>query len=1043
MSDVEVLTTPPPTFSRPASLFVPDRVDITPPLVQTSSYSPFPTFPGSQHARDPYGLNQFLLHPENSLWDYMTPTPTATPPSDTGHRMSTTEGGTVKAKQASPSGLKGSFLLRRPSPLGSQTPVSAADPEHPTSPLRRRSSSPDLSKAQFDGLPPSSDVHRSPSKMAGTSSLRKAFKLRRGIFSSDSAMSSTSSLSSTTETVTVTASSTDLQGQLLSPTSLPSLDIFSSPSTPMSSRSNSDMSNNSSASSVNSSEEPKTPPDCLPLDLSVAGSKLVDALVAEEKKSKGWKSWLGGKRGLKSNKGRLSRDASPFSSTPSSISASPNTSVVDLPSEILGDLAAAAPIDAEADLDLQRRRTAERLKRCSMDKLLQLRQPSPHPLMLSLRKQHVNLPDEVAFAIHAGGRVYPLSVNPRQPPGSELYPQQDSLRLGLGVKSTLLSIEAGKLPDVVCLPSQLSTTRSDLSHTAKMALFPSSSLTPSQSSKLGRTKGVADFVERPPFEDRNLVYYANGMVSPISMARQGYGIWELDFSTYIRALSQVACPPQRWPIIPRPSMGMGDDLASAIRAYADEASTVSRFAPACGRDSLSTPLQQNLVVPGLSDHETSSTELEDLHWVTEESIEVLRGSFESDVPLQSHDDLPPIGPTPIQPSITITEDLSGSATATITTVVPDPSIQPVEVPQPDVTECSLDQRRPQQDAPSTSVDKSPQRMWTAPSDDVPLSSFRRKLAPSTSSASESESDEEDVGPREKLSFQGSHPVPDAHNRTSFKSISLASPVAFPTSQPVPSSSTTFDGSRPSSLFRPTSMIDLKRPMSIPRPSSTSDLRLESTHVNLVTGPVIHKHAVRMTSVADLRSPANPKALAEIAAARARRAKNLSGEADRRAETGVIPKHLTRSSQDYSPPRLPYIGNSGSSSVPSSPRNSRNLSGTSSQNTASKTIPHNVYGTTPKAFPGKAASATGSYHSRSEIRPGDRHAHSHSLPRSRHPNFYEQAHGVSTNGHPAMQIYQGFGYPSMPMTLPMVGGMAYDPYAMYGASGIGSPQGGRR
>ena len=49
------------------------------------------------------------------------------------------------------------------------------------------------------------------------------------------------------------------------------------------------------------------------------------------------------------------------------------------------------------------------------------------------------------------------------------------------------------------------------------------------------------------------------------MARPGYGVWDLDFSAYILALSQVDEPGEGgWPIIPRASFGARIDELGAV-----------------------------------------------------------------------------------------------------------------------------------------------------------------------------------------------------------------------------------------------------------------------------------------------------------------------------------------------------------------------------------------------------------------------------------------------------------------------------------------------
>lgn len=49
---------------------------------RAAPYSPFPTLSNLGHSDDPHGLNAFLLHPEDSLWAYLEPTPARRPRGD-------------------------------------------------------------------------------------------------------------------------------------------------------------------------------------------------------------------------------------------------------------------------------------------------------------------------------------------------------------------------------------------------------------------------------------------------------------------------------------------------------------------------------------------------------------------------------------------------------------------------------------------------------------------------------------------------------------------------------------------------------------------------------------------------------------------------------------------------------------------------------------------------------------------------------------------------------------------------------------------------
>jgi hypothetical protein len=298
-------------------------------------------------------------------------------------------------------------------------------------------------------------------------------------------------------------------------------DLPAEPSTPMTSRSNSNQSVVSSASSSTSSEGVKTPSETAP-EVELAGKKLAVALAAagagDRAKKGSWRGWLGGKRSAKASSAPGSGAVTP--------SDSPNASVLDVsvPQVTLTPSPDIATPDRGPIID--------QMRRLSFTKLGQLRNPSPHPLALTLKRQYSNLPDEVAMSIQSGQRIFPLSVNAHDR-ANGLIPMQGGLITSLGVRSVLRKLERGECPD----DSPRIRRRSD-------------------PMILRRPRGVLDFVDRAPFEERNIVFYPNGTYSPISMARPGYGVWDLDFSAYILALSQVdALPGVPWPGMPRASLG--------------------------------------------------------------------------------------------------------------------------------------------------------------------------------------------------------------------------------------------------------------------------------------------------------------------------------------------------------------------------------------------------------------------------------------------------------------------------------------------------------
>jgi hypothetical protein len=155
---------------------------------------------------------------------------------------------------------------------------------------------------------------------------------------------------------------------------------------------------------------------------------------------------------------------------------------------------------------------------------------------MALRRQYSNLPDEVAISIQAGQKVFPLSVNIHTP-DTGLHPSEGGLGTTLGVKWVMNKLDQGDCPEEPLPRAKVSDIN-----------------------VVRRPKGVLDFVNRLPFEERMMVFYPDGVFSPISMARPGYGVWDLDFSNYIFALSKCEEEPvsrssMAWPILPRPSLG--------------------------------------------------------------------------------------------------------------------------------------------------------------------------------------------------------------------------------------------------------------------------------------------------------------------------------------------------------------------------------------------------------------------------------------------------------------------------------------------------------
>ncbi|WWC63140.1 uncharacterized protein I303_105740 [Kwoniella dejecticola CBS 10117] len=564
----------PSAFPRPSSLYVPD-IPRSVPILDTTSFSPYPTFPGGRN-RDPYGLNAYLLHPDDSLWHYVDPMPdpqAATGPTDPirsasleGEERSALPRAKLIRKQRSLS------LIKKPSPL-SQPPVSSGEEDEledksVTLQRRRSNSLPansilavDLDEPVMSAL--NDEIVITPkTPKSGKKSLRRVFtKARKSVFGATELPSDVPPIPPLPES-----------SALLAPGMSASSSVSTDPSTPMTSRSNSNFSTISSASSTSSSEGVKTPAEGVSLDVAITGSKLANALQeAGEGKNKGkkWRGWLGGKKigktaapvdsdgsGSNTPLSDLSAETTPNSSTPDLLSSIPKVTLTPSPAIVTPPRGSTPILPPSEQLARQHTWASEQLRRVSMRKMGQLRAPSPHPLALSLRRQNSKLPDEVAFSIRSDQRVFPMSVNSHKGLEGDLAPAQGGLWLNLAIQGVMVKLDRGEQPVGI-----LKTRKN-----SKKSIVP-------------RPKGALDFINRPPYEERNMVFYPDNTFSPISMARPGYGVWDLDFSPYILGLSEIYEPSTlSWPVLPRTSTenpNLPTEFLDVMKALDDESETKS------------------------------------------------------------------------------------------------------------------------------------------------------------------------------------------------------------------------------------------------------------------------------------------------------------------------------------------------------------------------------------------------------------------------------------------------------------------------------------
>ncbi|RSH82519.1 uncharacterized protein EHS24_007499 [Apiotrichum porosum] len=449
---------------------------------------------GSDHARDPFGLNSFLMSPFDSAWEFSHSIPEEAPKK------------TERPAKSMSRRSSSSNLLRRPSPLAQPPVLADADADAEAKADDSTEVIDDEDSAVASDVAEDNSPRR-PNSM-GSKGLRALIARKSTLVTEASAA----------PVVTVSAAD-DLE-----PNSGPAIcesPISSAPQSPIidnvsrmaGSRSDSMCSAMSSGSSTDGScddgiQTPGDLPPPGPVDVSAASVRLVAALNEDRSRPKStWRDWLNGRRssflGIRSESG-------------TTLLESPRESVLDLGPEI--PEAENSPTD-----NSDAAHAAAQLRRLSLQKLGALRMPSPHPLQLLLTRQHVNLPDEVAFSIPATKRVFPMSVNTVQRGSTEFAAAHGSLRVALAVRNVVVHIDRGERPTDAWVPKKASS-----------------------SSNILRPRGVRDFVARQPFEERMVTFFPDERVTHVSMARRGFAIYELEFSDYIMALSESEDAPITW-----------------------------------------------------------------------------------------------------------------------------------------------------------------------------------------------------------------------------------------------------------------------------------------------------------------------------------------------------------------------------------------------------------------------------------------------------------------------------------------------------------------
>lgn len=570
--------------------------------IDMASYSAYPPTQHFAGSPDPYGLNAFLLPPDEVYEgiDMATQIPRNSSMPDLGalyrregmsssaSSMRSNVSSMMDNSSASPNASSinlnltatgtGTTAARRPSPLGLQSPVR---PQREALGRRRSATthmgSYDALLSGHFGLPVemrkrSESQVRSGKSGGGSRGLDKLKSFGKRSVENLKALAGASRPASPAPPVPALPTSARMRA---TPTPT-STSAFLNPTTPMSStsRSSSGGTAMSSGSSAYSSDGLRTPLDQPPVqhryqqpnvNVGIAGSKLADALQQaepytsrERKKSlAGWFDGMGMRRPTMSKAPSTSERSSGPPTPAYSAAPSPMPSTADLPALLLTpspDNIVTPPLQSSAQLEATARR-GELMRKKSIDKLRTIAQPSPHPLAMHVRRDALCNPAELAMTINTQvqgqqpvcKRVFPNSVNSHEL-AETISPTHVGLWPSVAVKTVLTDLDNG---ETVPFGDDEETDKGNEEQPRQQLRRQNTS----------QARGVADFVNRPPFEDRNVVYYQGESWSPVSMARPGHGIESIEHSNYMVALSQTDVQSGPWPVVPRQSISGMDDLA--------------------------------------------------------------------------------------------------------------------------------------------------------------------------------------------------------------------------------------------------------------------------------------------------------------------------------------------------------------------------------------------------------------------------------------------------------------------------------------------------
>lgn len=500
---------------------------------------PFPVFNSNGQSGDPLGLNAFLLHPDDGLWNYLQPAPR----NDVGAKGGRGDGARSGSESESEN---------ERSDLGSMARKARQN---------RRQSLGVTSRSPLSGPPlVNPEVTELGTKEEGstgvaatesmTSTMRSRFGLKKGLKLVKSGTNlAAAAKAAKPPAVSASQPSSPTRGDFARPpldrgrnSARPLAGIPDVPSIPQrfmdAARSES---THSRSTATDSEAGPATPRD--------SPKELVDIVDVPGKKTmlgatSGWKSWLSAGQASKQKKAKegpavLTKQPKKLNEAPKAdpgLSADPLAGV--LPSSI--PLRHSTSVNEALNLPARTRSPMpdqlRAVRTLSIRKLAALRAPSPHPVL--------PLSSIPAYLAHHGSdstssasyMKFPRSVNCRQVPGMGLGPAQAGMRIDVAVRTLLSKIDAGNVDSLDEINALVSAAGNKHLNSGMAAdLIQIKRMKSLNAAK--RTPGVVTFIKRPGFEDRMAVYGPDGLARRVESDR---AVYEIEYSMRLEALSREA-----------------------------------------------------------------------------------------------------------------------------------------------------------------------------------------------------------------------------------------------------------------------------------------------------------------------------------------------------------------------------------------------------------------------------------------------------------------------------------------------------------------------